>query len=185
MKIPTCLAVLALAGSVGCSADAGRDIVSPSAQLSVSDPSSGPSAHGHADWINPAGESVTRLFHAKQRTDGTVDGKFVQYTTSLTGETRVNRGDIDCLLIGPIAELGLGANEAVMSGPIREIMNPDMIGQTQIFRVQDNGEGSQDPPDEMGPLSFRTPESELDCRSFLPLDRLVTPIIGGNIQVKP
>jgi hypothetical protein len=185
MKILNCFAGLGLAAILGCSADSGRDIVSPSAQLSVSDPASGPSANGHADWINPRGEFVTRTFHARQKEDGTVEGKFMQRTTDAAGVTRVNKGDIDCLLVGPIAHLGLGPNEAVMSGPIREISDPTLVGQTQIFRVQDNGEGSNDPPDEMGPLSFRTPESELDCRTFLPLDHLVTPIVGGNIQVKP
>jgi hypothetical protein len=170
-------ALLSLAILVGCGAagsgDVASELVSP--QLSVSDASSGPSAEGHANWINAAGEYVSRTFNARDK-NGIVDGNFVQHITSTTGEKRVNKGDIDCLMI-------LGPRDAVLSGPIHENVNPALIGWTQIFRVQDNGEGSGDPEDAQSPLFFRDPATGINCRNFVP--PVVTPIESGNIQVKP
>lgn len=170
----------ALLFALACGPDSGRDVVSP--ELNLTDASSGPAASGHGNWINPAGEYVSRSFQGHEQADGTVVGNFVQHITSTTGDKRVNKGDIDCLRVGPIAELGLGANEAVLSGPIEENVNPAIIGWTQIFRVQDNGEGG-DPPDQMSGVFFRSPESGINCRNFVP--PTVSPVEGGNIQVKP
>lgn len=170
-NLPTSV-LSALVLTLGCGADSNRDIVSP--QLDVS-ASSGPSASGHGNWINLVGEYVSRTFHARENEGGLVEGNFVQHVTSTTGEKRVNKGDIDCLLI-------LSPTEAVLSGPVHENEVPSRIGQTQIFRIRDNGEGNND-PDQMSPLFFRDPSLGLDCRNFLP--PVVTPIEGGNLQVKP
>lgn len=177
MKPRACLAAYGLSGlllALGCSRDSTREIMSP--ELDVSDASSGPSASGHGNWFNPQGEYVSRTFHGRENADGSVEGNFVQHVTALTGEMRINKGDINCLLI-------LSPTVAVLSGPIQEHMNPALIGQTQIFRIEDNGEGSDDSPDRMSILFFRTPESGIDCRTFVP--PVVTPIEGGNLQVKP
>jgi hypothetical protein len=177
MKKQACLATYALSTLLlaqGCSPDSTRDIMSP--EMDVLDAPSGPSASGHGNWINPQGEYVSRTFHARENPDGMVEGNFVQHVTALTGEKRINKGDINCLLI-------LSPTDAVLSGPIHEHMNPALIGQTQIFRIEDNGEGSDDSPDRMSGLFFRTPESGIDCRNFVP--PIVTPIEGGNLQVKP
>ena len=164
-------AVLSLATVVGCSSDLTRDIASPT--LSVAENSSGPSASGHANFINPFGELVQRSFHARQMQDGTVEGSFVQHNAA-TGV--MIAGDIDCLQIGPTP------NQAAMSGPIREhSADPTQIGRTVIFRVGDNGEGSNDPPDMISPLS--RPGVTGDCRTFV--NPIFTPIESGNIQVKP
>jgi hypothetical protein len=171
-------AIPAIILALGCGPDSGRDLVSP--QLDLADASSGPSASGHGNWFNAAGEYVSRSFQGREKEDDegnlVVEGNFVQHVTSTTGVRRVNKGDINCLLI-------LSPTEAVLSGPIEENITPSLIGQTQIFRIQDNGEGSNDSPDQMSALFFRTPESGIDCRSFLP--PVVTPIEGGNLQVKP
>ena len=177
MKNPAWLGAYALSTlllALGCSRESTREIVSP--ELDLSDASSGPSASGHGNWINPQGEYVSRSFEGRENADGTVEGNVVQHVTALTGEKRINKGDINCLLI-------LSPTQAVLSGPIQEHMNPALIGQTQIFRIEDNGEGSDDPPDQMSGLFFRTHESGIDCRSFLP--PVVTPIEAGNLQVKP
>jgi hypothetical protein len=177
MRIPACFAACALpllVAAFGCSNDSTREIVSP--QLELLDASSRPSASGHGNWINLQGEYVSRSFHGVTKADGTVEGQFVQHITALNGDKRVNKGDIDCLRI-------LTPNEAVLSGPVHENINPVFIGQTQIFRIQDNGEGNDDSPDQMSALFFRTPESGIDCRNFLP--PVVTPIESGNLQVKP
>jgi hypothetical protein len=162
----------------GCAAEPASDALAPDLlppQLNASDDASGPSANGHANWINAAGEYVSRTFNAREK-DGVVDGNFVQHVTSTAGVRRVNKGDIDCLMI-------LGPRDAVLSGPVHENANPALIGMTQIFRVQDNGEGSGDPEDAQSPLFFRDPATGINCRNFVP--PVVTPIESGNIQVKP
>jgi hypothetical protein len=93
------------------------------------------------------------------------------------GVKRVNKGDIDCLMILP------DSRDAVLSGPVHENVNPALVGMTQIFRVRDNGERNGDPEDAQGPLFFRDPATGINCRNFVP--PVVTPIESGNIQVKP
>ena len=171
---------LALAALAGCGRDAGRDMVSP--RLNAVTNPSGPMASGHTNWINPAGEYVSRSFQARAIAPSTVpgsyvaEGNFVQHITALNGTKRVNKGDITCLRLIP-------PNDAVLSGPVEENINPLLIGQTQIFREQDNGEGAGAVEDAQSPLFFRTAESGIDCRNFTP--PAVTPIESGNIQVKP
>ena len=177
MKAFQCLAASAFSVSMftlGCSPDSGRDLVSP--QLDLADASSGPAANGHGNWINPTGEYVSRTFHAVTKKDGIVEGNFVQHVTALTGEKRVNKSDIDCLRL-------LGPNDAIMSGRITEQINPALIGRIQIFRVQDDGEGS-DAVDKISILLIQPALLPMDCNSLvLPPD--VSPIESGNIQVKP
>jgi len=169
-------AVLAFAVTIGCIEERGTDITAPQLDVAEAEAASGPSASGHGNWINPAGEYVSRSFHGREQ-DGVVRGQFVQWITALNGDRRPNKGDIDCLrLISP--------QDAVLSGPITENNNPALIGQTQIFRVYDDGEGA-DAVDRMSSVFFRTPESGLNCQNLTPPDGNVTPIEGGNIQVRP
>lgn len=136
---------------------------------------SGSSASGHGNWINSAGEYVSRSFHAREREPGVATGSWVYHFTSPTGEKRDNRGTVTCLRI-------LAYNDAVISGVVDETDNPALLGQTQIFRVIDTGEGNAE-PDRMSALFARSPESGIDCRNFTPAN--TTPIESGNIQVKP
>ena len=169
-------AILALAVAVGCIEEKSTGIMGPQLDVAQADPATGPSASGHGNWINPAGEYVSRSFHGREQ-DGVVRGQFVQWITALNGDRRPNKGDIDCLrLISP--------QDAVLSGPITENNNPALIGQTQIFRVYDDGEGA-DAVDRMGSVFFRTPESGLNCQNFTPTESNVTPIESANIQVRP
>ena len=167
-------AFLALAVSIGCIEERGTDVMAP--QLDVAEAASGPSASGHGNWINAAGEDVSRSFQGREH-DGVVHGQFVQWITALDGVRRANKGDIDCLRL-------LGPNEAVLSGPVTENVNPVLVGQTQIFRVYDDGEGS-DAVDRMSGLTFRTPESGVNCQNFTNPAANTTPIESGNIQVRP
>ena len=165
--------ILLLAIGLGCVDSSDRDIVAPS--LEVEDAASGPSASGHGNWINSAGEYVSRSFHGREKEPGVVTGSWVYHFTSPTGEKRVNKGTVTCLRI-------LSENEAVISGRVDVTMTPSLLGQTQIFRVYDAGEGSSE-PDRMSALFARMPESRIDCNSFTPPN--TTPIESGNIQVRP
>jgi hypothetical protein len=173
MKTAAHLALSTLLLAIGCEADSSRELVSPQVSLL----SSGTSASGHGNWFNAAGEYVSRTFHGTVKDEGVVEGNFVQHVTSSTGEKRVNKGTIDCLRL-------LGLNEAVLSGTVEEHITPALVGQIQIFRIQDNGEGSTDSPDQMSPLVFRQPALGIDCNNLTPLPA-VTPVEGGNLQVKP
>jgi hypothetical protein len=171
--------LLCAAALFGCSGESTPNVVAPDVlapQLNSSGDASGPSANGHANWINAIGEYVSRTFNAREK-DGVVDGNFVQHVTSTAGVRRVNKGDIDCLMILP------DSRDAVLSGPVHENANPALIGWTQVFRVRDNGEGAGDPEDAQSPLFFFNPTSGTNCRNFIP--PVVTPIESGNIQVKP
>jgi hypothetical protein len=168
--------LLCAATLFGCSAESTSEVLAPDAvapRLDAFGASSGPSASGHANFINAAGQLVQRTFHARQKEDGLVEGNFVQHNTVLG---LVIKGDIDCLLL-------LGLNQARMSGPIREHTDPTFIGTTAIFRVADNGEGSNDPPDQISGLFTPGAGSTLDCKTFV--NPFFTPIQSGNIQVKP
>ncbi len=72
-----------------------------------------------------------------------------------------------------------------MSGPITvHSTAPEQEGRTGIFRVQDNGEGSNDPVDQMTLLRTLPPGSTMNCYNFgfqIPF----FPIEAGNIQVRP
>ena len=177
-------ALLALSVSVGCSEKRGTEVMAPQLDevAADADPATGPSASGHGNWINAAGEYVSRSFHAQEK-DGVVTGEFVQWVTILNddqgkdGARRRNVGDIDCLrLISP--------NEAVLSGPIKENVNLALIGQIQIFRVYDDGEGV-DAVDRQSGLAFRDPDAKVNCQNFTNPDANTTMIVGGNIQVRP
>jgi hypothetical protein len=151
----------------------GREVTAPA--LDATAAVSGPSASGHGNWFNAAREYVSRSFHARETEPGVATGSWVYHFTSPTGEKRTNRGTVTCLRI-------LSPTDAVISGRVDETDNPALLGQTQIFRVHDAGEGSDD-VDQMSALFARTPESEINCHNFTPLN--MTPIESGNIQVRP
>ena len=166
--------LIALAAVPGCDRTSGRSILSP--QIDLVDAAASPSASGHGNWINAAGEYVSRSFHARESEPGVAEGSWEYHFTSPTGEKRVNRGEVHCLRIIP-------PNEAVISGRVLVTENPALLGQTQIFRVVDNGEGEGELGDRMSALFARTPESGIDCSNFTPPN--TTPIESGNIQVRP
>ena len=169
--------LLCVATLFGCSGESSSGVLAPDAlapQLDASNGSSGPSASGHANFINAAGMLIQRTFEAREKKDGVVEGNFVQHNT-VTGV--VVKGDINCLQL-------LGPTEAELSGTVREhSADPTLVGRTAIFRVGDNGEGSNDPPDRISGLNIQGSGSTLDCKTFV--NPFFTPIESGNIQVKP
>lgn len=172
MKTQAYVSISTLVLVIGCANDPVREVAV--AQLDVL--SSETSVGGHGNWINPQGEYVSRTFHGNVKQDGVVEGNFVQHITALNGEKRVNKSTVDCIrLLSPM--------EAVVSGTVEENINPAVIGQTQIFRVRDNGEGNDD-PDEISALVFRQPATGINCSNLDPLP-VTSAIEGGNIQVKP
>ena len=175
MRLASIALLSVTAISLGCSNDSLGDMTAP--QLDpAADPAAGSSISGHGEWINPAGELVSRSFHARVMPDGSVQGEFVQCVTALNGDRRPNRGDLNCLRF-------ITDNDAVVSGPILVNENPDLIGVTQIFRVRDAGEGAE-ADDRMSSVFFREPITGLDCQSLTPPETNMRPLEGGNLQVR-
>ena len=168
------VSILSLVAAIACGRDSRPGLVSP--DLDLNGPGPGPSISGHGEWINPAGELVSRSFHARVMPDGIVQGEFVQWVTALNGDRRPNRGDLDCLRF-------IAPNEAIVSGPILVNENPALIGDTQIFRVRDAGEGN-DADDRMSSLFFREPGT-FDCQTLTPPETNMRPLEAGNLQVRP
>ncbi|MFL5401827.1 MAG: hypothetical protein ACJ8BF_03330 [Gemmatimonadales bacterium] len=173
MKNSAYFAISTLLLALGCENDPARERVSP--QLDVL--STGASVNGHANWINLQGEYVSRTFHGNVKEGGIVEGNFVQHITALNGDKRVNKSTVDCIRL-------LSPTDAVVSGTVEENINPLVIGQTQIFVIQDNGEGAEASPDQISALVFRQPALGINCNNLTPLPA-TSEIEAGNVQVKP
>jgi hypothetical protein len=167
--------LLCAATLIACSADSGGNAVAPRFDVFQASPDeSGPSVTGHINITQqPSGELRTFSFTARVMPDGSVQGQYVNHNRQ--GDA-VNHGEIDCLQL-------IGTNGAVLSGPIRKHTDPAFEGGRTIFRVEDNGEGADDPPDRVSLLSIFQPGPAPDCITRAPLN--TSPIEGGNIQVRP
>ncbi len=133
---------------------------------------SGPSATGQGRIV---GTDRVFAFNATTRPNGTVQG---QGTLNRTDSGTRFQFTIDCLSVN--------GNVATMSGTITASNAfPNSIGSPCWFRVKDNGEGANAPPDEITFLTF-CPTGPVGCPiqscssdQGLPL----LPIQAGNIQV--
>ena len=133
---------------------------------------SGPSANGHGNLVI-AGELRTFSFTAVTQKGG------------VTGEAQLdNRAQgvrihlaIDCLVVT--------GNVAKVSGIVTKVTGPTIIqvGWKSIFYANDNGEGSNSPPDTISLVFSFDPSVNVDCTTPFVLPMLA--IDDGNIQVKP
>lgn len=134
-------------------------------------PASGPSASGHGN-LTVGGELRTFSFTAVTHKNGTVTGQ--AQLNNRAQDTRLHL-DIDCLRVV--------GNTATVSGIVTNTTDPTLEGFRGIFRVEDNGEGANDPPDRISLVFLFPPSVPLDCNSNLGLPLI--PIEAGNIQVRP
>jgi hypothetical protein len=136
---------------------------------------SGPAANGHGNTTAVNDELRTFSFNAIQKKDGTVTGNMTLHNRGLDTFTKV---DINCLLVT--------GNIATMSGVVTHSDDPrgDSKGLPAIFRVVDNGEGENSPPDLIsGVVVLGDEDLLITCKDPFPL--ALRPIEAGNIQVKP
>jgi hypothetical protein len=133
-----------------------------------------PSASGHGNIRINDGELRTFSFHAMTRKDGTV-----------TGNTTLHNRDQDVFVKLDIDCLRVVGNTAYVSGVITQHSNPDFLGFKGRFRVVDNGEGANNPPDLMSLVANSPPTSTSDCNSPSNAFPALNDIEGGNVQVKP
>ncbi|MBC7688518.1 MAG: hypothetical protein H7211_10105 [Aquabacterium sp.] len=131
----------------------------------------GPSANGQGS-LTLGLESRRFAFHANTMPDGTVQGSGV--LTYTTGDLKITF-DIDCMKVS--------GQTATMSGTVTRsdgsLPSVFVPGSKIFFRVIDNGEGANDSPDQMSLLYL----TGIGCNSLF--NPPVSPIEGGNIQVKP
>ena len=133
---------------------------------------SGPSANGHGNLVI-AGELRTFSFTAVTQKGG------------VTGEAQLDNRAQGVRLHLVINCLVVTGNVAKVSGIVTKVTGPTIIqvGWPSIFYVNDNGEGSNSPPDTISLVFSFDPSVTVDCRTPFVLDMLA--IDDGNIQVKP
>jgi hypothetical protein len=127
-----------------------------------------------AGHFTVGGELRTFSFTALKYADGTVEGEY-ELKSRLTG-ARIH-GDVTCLsVVGNLAWIG-GRQENASDGFPPGLENG--------FRVADNGEGANDPPDQMSLMFVNAPPgfAQAYCNARPPAPPL-NPIESGNIQVR-
>jgi hypothetical protein len=120
--------------------------------------------HLEAEWR-------TFAFTAKNFPDGTTKGQF--QLQNRAGDLRAH-GEVKCLVVD--------GNTAYVGAIITHSNVGNVVGQTRVWRVRDNGEGSQSAPDQIsGLIPTGLPPGEQFCRTRpqIPLFQ----IEAGNIQV--
>ena len=131
------------------------------------------SATGHSN-LTQGGELRTFSFAAIRHGDGRV-----------TGEWELNNRANNTRLHGSVTCLTVIGNRAWIGGITEQSNNPGTVeGRGVSWRVVDNGEGANDPPD-LTSLTFTNLAPnvpELRCRNAPPYPLM--PIEGGNIQVR-
>ena len=124
------------------------------------------SGGGSVDW--PDGR-VSYGFNARVDADGQVKGQASFAFRNLGVEFQV---DINCLVVV--------GHDAWLGGTIVSSSNPALLGEDIVWRVQDNGEGRNAPPDQTSPTATGVPPGS--CNQMPPLS--LRPWTNGNVQVK-
>lgn len=143
--------------------------------------SSGPSASGQGRIV---GTNRVFAFNAVTHPDGSVSGQG-QLTYTHNGNDVKIHFTINCISVS--------GNDAIMSGTVSNSKAlPGYVGGPCWFKVKDNGEGANAPPDEITFFIFCQPNdisgfcATLICDVDHELDAGgLNPIENGNIQVKP
>jgi hypothetical protein len=115
----------------------------------------------------------TFSFTAREYADGSVQG-----------EAQINNRSQDVSLHLALDCLVVSGNTAYMSGAVTKSSNPADVGPGWDFAVQDNGEGSNAPPDKITlvyPFGTAFPCSNAAAQASL--NSVLFPIDSGNIQV--
>jgi hypothetical protein len=155
--------------------------------VAVATGASNPFAGGHGNLIS-AGELRTFSFAAVRDADGTVSGNVQVKNRALDVSVHI---DVDCLKF----EAG---NRAIAGGTITKSSNPELIvpGRISVFGVEDNGEGEAAPADRITTIPDYAPPKSCNEFTFVGdtlrevanpsvVVRTLTPIAGGNIQIRP
>jgi hypothetical protein len=141
----------------------------------------GPSASGHGN-MTILGGLQTLSFQARQFKDGSVTGSMVVKSRAQNARLFA---ELDCLDVIGSTTLDFNGT-ATMSGKITKSDNPMFpAGYKVIFRVVDNGEGSNDPPDMMTDVLVYPTGTMNDCHTMSLMTIDMIPVQEGNIEVRP
>jgi hypothetical protein len=181
-------ALVASALIVGCT-DQGTQITDPiDGPLFAMGGSSGPSVNGQATLpLEELGGRQTVSFHAREAKDGSVSGSM---QTKSRGQDMEGHVSLDCMVIN--------GTEAILGGVVTQArLGPDntfplQVGWRVWFKVRDNGEGNNNPPDEFTDWYAWFPEelTITHCKPY-PIEEFpdwipdLVAIEVGNIQVRP
>jgi len=126
------------------------------------------SATGNGDFLVNVDQLRTFSFSAIQQPNGKVAGQAEVHNRAMGTVVHM---DINCIVFLP-------NNTVVVSGTITKNSPnpPNLVGLNGVFQAQDNGEGTNSPPDR---LSLVIPG---DCTATPPG---LMDILHGNIQVRP
>ncbi len=131
------------------------------------------SARGGGHYHVVGGALRTFAFTAKNRADGSTQGQYQVNNRDAAGSRE--HGTVTCLEVD--------GNDAWIGGVITHSSIPGREGTRRVFRVVDNGEGSDDPPDQASPLIMG--DALVTCRTRpIPPALPVQDLEGGNIQVR-
>jgi hypothetical protein len=119
------------------------------------------------------GEGRTFAFTAVRHADGTVSGEFQVFNRQQDIKAHA---ELTCLSIV--------GNQAWMGGVITNSSEPTLEGGETVFRVLDNGEGGNAPPDMISLVQPGLPPGSAAayCAAMPPFPDLI-PVERGNVQV--
>ena len=132
---------------------------------------------GHANVFLPAFQAEQRYSNSAIRhANGSVTGQF-ELTSEQDGGLRVH-GDVICFTIV--------GNTARLAGFIEQSTEPAFEGLYAVWTIIDNGEGTNDPPDQTSDffLAGNAAVALAHCTVGFNLAPFL-PVLGGNLQVHP
>lgn len=146
------------------------------AEVGIEQAATGGRASGHWELAAPFVPILTEQYSFVALSTGAFPNAKGQLEGEITSTTRGATDihvDVDCLAIS--------GNQAWISGVVtKRVTNgvPQPTGTHVVWRVQDNGEGANSPPD-LGSVLFEAPPQGCQFRFNLQM----TPTTNGNIQV--
>ena len=151
------------------------------------------SATGHVEFIGSVpnvnlGNHIVYSFSAIQtgkvdeEGNCVVEGEVQEFLYNPDGELlRTSHGTTVCIGVEPAGDGWTARIAARIDRTTAQLMPGIEYG---IFKVVDNGEGENDPPDQGSPLRGATrADAYLHCAAGLP--RPTAALIRGNVQVRP
>jgi hypothetical protein len=132
----------------------------------------GPSATGSGHFSD-GGALRTFSFTAIAHADGSVSGNAQVDNRGIPGTIAgTSHIAVDCLQVV--------GNTAYVSGTITDSTDANLVGDSGVWSVQDNGEGAKAAPDQISVVSLFSPTADL-CQLVHPAATIQ--IEGGNVQI--
>ncbi len=115
----------------------------------------------------------TFSFTAHRYEDGSVEGRF-----------QGRNHETDLHVKGTVLCFTIVENTGYVAAIVEQSTNPALVGLAVVFKVQDNGEGKNDPPDKISQLFLGGQFPENFCLNPSPFFPPLLDIDAGNVQVK-